>query len=166
MRCGWSTKNREYFLNPNLLQRLALSSWHCEAEPDKALAVGGTTDHVHVLVSLPATPSIAKAVQLLKGKSSKWIHEAFPKMRSFAWQEGTEHLALRFLGYRQPSHTSATKPSTTGRDHFTRSLWECFARTDLIMTSRCWIKLFFRPSQDSRKDLILTPSVETLGYFP
>ena len=54
----------------------------------KALAIGGAADHVHVLVSLPATLSIAKALQLLKGNSSKWIHETFPKMRSFEWQEG------------------------------------------------------------------------------
>jgi len=37
---------------------------------------------------LPATLSLAKAMQLLKGNSSKWIRETFPKMRSFAWQEG------------------------------------------------------------------------------
>jgi hypothetical protein len=38
--------------------------------------------------SLPATLSVAKAVQLLKGNSSKWIHKTFPKIRSFEWQEG------------------------------------------------------------------------------
>jgi putative transposase len=54
----------------------------------KALAVGGTTDHMHVLISLPATLSVAKAVQLLKGNSSKWIHDTFPKLRSFEWQQG------------------------------------------------------------------------------
>jgi putative transposase len=54
----------------------------------KTLAIGGMTDHVHVLVSLPAMISVAKAVQLLKGNSSKWIHETFPEMRSFEWQEG------------------------------------------------------------------------------
>jgi putative transposase len=43
---------------------------------------------VHMLVSLPATVSVAKAVQLLKGNSSKWIHETFSEMRSFEWQEG------------------------------------------------------------------------------
>ena len=32
--------------------------------------------------------SVAKAVQLLKGNSSKWIHETFPPLRGFAWQEG------------------------------------------------------------------------------
>ena len=54
----------------------------------KALAVGGAADHVHVVLSLPATLSVAKMVQLLKGNSSKWIHETFRGMRSFEWQEG------------------------------------------------------------------------------
>ena len=53
-----------------------------------ALAVGGTADHIHVLISLPRTISVAKAIQVLKGSSSKWIHENFPHMRGFAWQEG------------------------------------------------------------------------------
>ena len=54
----------------------------------KAFAIGGASDHVPVLLSLPATLSLAKAMQLLKGNSSKWIRETFPKMRAFAWQEG------------------------------------------------------------------------------
>ncbi len=52
------------------------------------LAVGGVADHVHLLISLPRTMSVAKTVQLLKSGSSKWIHENFPGSRSFAWQEG------------------------------------------------------------------------------
>jgi len=54
----------------------------------KPIAIGGVADHVHVLVSLPPTLSVAKALQLLKGNSSKWIHKTFPKMRSFEWQQG------------------------------------------------------------------------------
>lgn len=53
-----------------------------------ALAVGGVEDHVHVLLSLPSTVSIAKAMQLLKGGSSKWIHDEFPDRRNFGWQDG------------------------------------------------------------------------------
>jgi putative transposase len=54
----------------------------------QVLAIGGTADHVHLLISLPRTISIAKSVQLLKSGSSKWIHESFQGSRTFAWQEG------------------------------------------------------------------------------
>jgi len=54
----------------------------------KALAIGGTADHVHALLSLPGMMSFAKAVQLIKGGSSKWIHDTFPNQKKFAWQEG------------------------------------------------------------------------------
>jgi putative transposase len=53
-----------------------------------ALAVGGAADHVHLLLSLPRTVSVAKAVQLVKSGSSKWLHENFPKLKNFSWQEG------------------------------------------------------------------------------
>ena len=42
---------------------------------------------MHILLSLPATMPISKAMQLIKGGSSKWIHETFPELRRFAWQE-------------------------------------------------------------------------------
>jgi len=64
----------------------------------KTLAIGGVADHVHVLLSLPATLSVAKAMQLLKGNSSKWIRETFPKMRSFAWQEGDGAFSVSVSG--------------------------------------------------------------------
>src|SRR5579883_2486079 len=54
----------------------------------KLLATGGVEDHIHLLLSLPGTLSVSKAVQLLKGGSSKWIHDTFPEHRLFAWQEG------------------------------------------------------------------------------
>ena len=50
--------------------------------------VGGVADHVHILLSLPSTLAIAKAVQLIKGNSSKWIHDTFPQHAAFEWQEG------------------------------------------------------------------------------
>jgi putative transposase len=53
----------------------------------KAIEIGGVEDHVHILLSIPSTVSIAKAMQLIKGGSSKWVHEAFPEHRLFRWQE-------------------------------------------------------------------------------
>jgi putative transposase len=52
----------------------------------KAIEIGGMPDHVHVLLSLPSTLSIAKGMQLIKGGSSKWVHETFPEHRLFGWQ--------------------------------------------------------------------------------
>ena len=52
----------------------------------KAIEIGGVTDHVHLLLSLPSTISVAKALQLIKGGSSKWVHETFPEHRLFGWQ--------------------------------------------------------------------------------
>jgi REP element-mobilizing transposase RayT len=51
-----------------------------------AIEIGGVEDHVHMLLSLPPTMPIAKALQLIKGGSSKWVHDTFPEHSSFGWQ--------------------------------------------------------------------------------
>ncbi len=85
----WSTHRREAVLGAEIRDRLWPYLGGIARENGmKALAVGGVADHVHALVSLPATLSISKAVQLLKGNSSKWLHETFPKLRNVSWQEG------------------------------------------------------------------------------
>src|ERR1700719_2474597 len=87
--CIFATKGREVLLTPQVRERVGTYLGGVARENGmKALAVGGVADHVHMLVSLPATISVAKAMQLLKGNSSKWIHQTFSGMRSFEWQEG------------------------------------------------------------------------------
>jgi putative transposase len=89
IHCVWSTKNRASSLDSDLRERLwPYLGGLARENKMKALTVGGVADHVHLLVSLPATISVSKAIQLLKGNSSKWIHETFPKLANFAWQEG------------------------------------------------------------------------------
>ena len=39
------------------------------------LAVGGTADHVHVLLTFPATQTIADVVRRLKGGTSRFVNE-------------------------------------------------------------------------------------------
>jgi putative transposase len=50
--------------------------------------VGGTKDHIHILLMAPPAMALSKMVQFLKGGSSKWIHETFPELRRFSWQDG------------------------------------------------------------------------------
>jgi putative transposase len=53
-----------------------------------ALEIGGVVDHVHLLLSMPASLVLSKAVQLIKGGSSHWLKETFPDVVNFAWQDG------------------------------------------------------------------------------
>jgi putative transposase len=89
LHCVWCTKNRESSLHSELRDRLwPYLGGIARQNKIKALATGGAADHVYMLISLRATLSTAKSIQLLKGNSSKWIHETFPEMRSLEWQEG------------------------------------------------------------------------------
>jgi REP element-mobilizing transposase RayT len=88
MHCTLSTKERPPLIKPDLESRLWPYIGGIAGENRmKALAIGGTSDHLDALVSLPATMSFAKAVQLIKGGSSKWIHDIFARYRKFEWQE-------------------------------------------------------------------------------
>ncbi len=49
------------------------------------LAVGGTQNHVHMLVVLPWNMALSDVVRILKANSSRWVQETD---RLFAWQEG------------------------------------------------------------------------------
>ena len=78
----FSTKERRKMISPEVRERLwAYLGGIARENGMKALAIGGTDDHVHVLVSLPSTLPVAKAIQLLKGGSSKWLHDTFPGMK-------------------------------------------------------------------------------------
>jgi putative transposase len=83
IHCIFSTKERR----PTLpLERLA--DFHAylggiaRSEGFTLVSAGGTANHVHLLIALPATGRLATAVQKLKGSSSRWLG------KGFAWQEG------------------------------------------------------------------------------
>ncbi len=85
----FSTKNREKIMTIELQKRLWSYMGGIARENNmKALAVGGIEDHVHLLISLPPTLSISKAIQMIKGGSSKWVHDTFLNYKNFKWQEG------------------------------------------------------------------------------
>lgn len=51
------------------------------------LAIGGTNDHVHLLLGLRATHALASIVKDIKVTSSKWVHNEIGH-KMFAWQGG------------------------------------------------------------------------------
>ena len=86
--CVFSTKERQRLITPALRERFwPFLGGIARQNKMKAIEIGGVEDHVHILLSLPSTMAISKALQLIKGGSSKWIHDTFPEHRQFAWQE-------------------------------------------------------------------------------
>ncbi|HVO82557.1 MAG TPA: transposase [Terriglobales bacterium] len=49
------------------------------------LCIGGTANHLHILLALPANRTLSDAVRDLKANSSRWMSETGLK---FAWQHG------------------------------------------------------------------------------
>jgi len=85
--CVFSTKDRRPIITPALQERLwPYLGGIARENKMTAIEIGGVQDHVHMLLSLPSTMPVAKALQLIKGGSSKWVHDSFPDQRFFGWQ--------------------------------------------------------------------------------
>jgi len=85
----FSTKNRQSLITPDIESRI----WRFVGGVTKdngmvPLAIGGMPDHLHALLSLPATLSVSDAIQLVKGKSSFGITADHLIESAFRWQSG------------------------------------------------------------------------------
>ncbi len=86
VHCIFTTKNRLPLIPEHLLPRL----WEYIGGTARALgltaiAVGGTRDHVHILLLLSPTVALATAMQKIKANSSRWLHEQIG--HPFQWQD-------------------------------------------------------------------------------
>jgi REP element-mobilizing transposase RayT len=85
----FSTKYRLPFLRddvrPRIHEYLGGIIRHERGHP---LEIGGVADHVHILFSWRTDEAISVLARNLKANSSRWIHETFPDLREFSWQEG------------------------------------------------------------------------------
>lgn len=79
--------------------------------------VGGVSDHVHIMATLPRTLSQAQMVEHLKKTSSKWIKARDARYRGFFWQRGYGAFSvspsklkavLKYIEEQQEHHRSRT----------------------------------------------------------
>jgi putative transposase len=86
VHCVFSTKERRDLIAAELQERL-YAYWVGIAENLglKVLAAGGTSNHVHLLIGLPTSLTLAEVVQKLKANSSRWFEENGVQ---FEWQKG------------------------------------------------------------------------------
>ena len=85
----FSTKNREPWIRSEIESRVwSYLGGIARDNNMKALLIGGIENHVHLLLGLPPTMAVSKAVQLIKGGSSSWVKETFGGTARFGWQDG------------------------------------------------------------------------------
>ena len=82
----WITKYRYKMLKGPVAERLReLLHQGCDARGIKIVRGNISKDHVHMLLSCPASLAPAKIVQYLKGRSSRLLQEEFPELRKRYW---------------------------------------------------------------------------------
>jgi REP element-mobilizing transposase RayT len=92
----FSTKHRQPMISSEFRQRLydyiggILRNHSCSL-----IAAGGIPDHVHLLVSLGRTISVADMVRLIKSNSTGWVHDEL-RLRDFQWQTGYGAFAVSY----------------------------------------------------------------------
>lgn len=85
----FSTRNRERWISPDVEERIwAYLGGIAKENKVHPIQIGGIEDHVHLLLGAPASLAPSKIAQLIKVGSSAWIHDTFPNMKGFAWQDG------------------------------------------------------------------------------
>jgi len=85
----FSTKNRTPLIPEAIEADLyAYIGGICRRMDSPLLAMGGTADHVHMMVSLGKTVALSGLMLEVKRDSSKWIKDKNAALREFTWQDG------------------------------------------------------------------------------
>lgn len=85
----FSTKNRDPRISADLQESLyAYMGGLVRSERCSLLAIGGVSDHVHLLVRLHPDVAVASLVRKLKANSSRWLNNGRSQADRFAWQTG------------------------------------------------------------------------------
>jgi len=85
----FSTKHRQPLIKPEIEDELfayMASIWRAHESP--AIAINGTEDHVHMLISLSRKVALSDVIEEVKKSSSKWIKTKGSEYKNFYWQNG------------------------------------------------------------------------------
>jgi REP element-mobilizing transposase RayT len=86
IHCVFSTKDRAKIISDRQREQLWAYLFGIARNLGvNVLAVGGTADHVHLLIAMHPNQRLAEVVRDLKANSSRWMNESGD---GFSWQEG------------------------------------------------------------------------------
>jgi putative transposase len=132
----FSTKNRQPQIKSEFQSRLfeyiggILRNQSCPL-----IAAGGMPDHIHLLVSLGRTISVADAVRVVKSNSSGWIHGEL-QIRDFQWQVGYGAFAVSYSNIDQVRMYLANQEEHHRKQTFQEEFLEILRRHNIEWDER------------------------------
>jgi REP-associated tyrosine transposase len=82
----FSTKDRRKVIDREFRPQLwAYVTGICRNLDIYVHSIGGTEDHIHILLQVPPVLTLSKAVATIKANSSRWASE---EVHKFVWQQG------------------------------------------------------------------------------
>ena len=85
----FSTKDRAPWITPEISERLyPYIGGIIRAERGVLYDIGGIEDHVHLYLRWRPDGAVSDLMRTVKARSSKWVHDTFPALGAFSWQEG------------------------------------------------------------------------------
>ena len=101
----WATKDRKDLITFDIRDSLyAYMGGIVKAHHSYLLGIGGTTNHVHLLIASQIRVKFSDFIKEIKANSSLWIHKNFPQHYNFAWQEGYGSFTVSHSGVDQVKH--------------------------------------------------------------
>jgi REP-associated tyrosine transposase len=127
LHCVFSTKDRTNSIpDPQALGRYLGGVAREKNIP--LLIAGGTNNHLHLLIALPAATPLAKAIQELKGNSSRWLNQQGP---AFAWQEGYAAFSVSPSNKRAVMEYIAAQPRHHEKRSFEQEFMAILRRSEI-----------------------------------
>lgn len=116
----YSTKNRFAFIEPEIEDELyAYIGGVVRNFVGKLLKAGGTSNHIHILVSMNKNRLIPDLIGAAKRDSSKWIKTQSNMLSKFGWQDGYSAFSL---GHTQIP--AVEKYIANQKEHHNKTLFE------------------------------------------
>ena len=85
----WATRKREWLITEGIERELyRYIQSRCEQLKVHVYALNGMADHMHLVVSLPTSLSVADFMEIIKGASAHFVNQSLTEVGCLYWQPG------------------------------------------------------------------------------
>jgi putative transposase len=87
IHCTWATWDRLPIITPDIQEALySVIIKECRELKCEPIAIGGISDHIHLLTGFTSTVAISELMKQVKGSSSHFINHEIKPDNFFKWQ--------------------------------------------------------------------------------